>query len=65
MLLLVGGMVVGGNAPNGMTNGARGLAKDVIGPPDSGTVDSSERSGSDPKGAPACNQATVLTCTQM
>ena len=57
--------MVGGNAPNGMTNGARGLAKDVIGPPDSGTVDSSERSGSDPKGAPACNQATVLTCTQM
>ena len=65
VLLLVGGMAVGGNAPDGMTNGAGGLAKDEIGTPDSGTVDSSERDGRDPKGAPAYNQATVLTCTQM
>ena len=60
--LLVGWMAVGGNTLDGITDGTGGLTEDVIGLPDSGTIDSNERGGSDPKGAPAYNQATALTC---
>ena len=58
-------MAVGGNTPDGMTDGTKGLTENVLGLPDSRTIDSNEKGGSDPKGAPAYDQVTALTCTQM